>query len=402
MHTLTDAELVAAVLSGDKTAFGQLMDRYSEMVRRVSYQRTGDPELAHDLTQETLLQAFLSLDQLREGRYFKSWLYGIAVNVCRMYWRSQRIDWLSLDALVGGRYREPEAHGPSPEEIIEHLELRTMVARVVEQLSPAMREAVMLFYYEGFSLQEAAEALQISVNAMKGRLYKARQQLHTSLIDQPEIGASVRAKEKRRGLKTMIPVKIVDVIRKEKTSETGTNYAHYIIILLDEAGQRAIPIWVGEGEGLAMAIGLQQQEQPAGTPVFGVTRPMTQVFMARLLEASGATLEAVEISALKDEVFYATVKVNAGGTIQEVDARPSDALALAIRMGTPLYASAEVLEQAGIPIATGQKASGTGMRDIMQYLNEQTQAYQARTATTPVPAVNPRDESREVIEAVFA
>ncbi|MBC8171163.1 MAG: RNA polymerase sigma factor, partial [Anaerolineae bacterium] len=112
MNLFTDEALVAAAQAGDKAAFGQLIERYREMVLRVAYQRTGDPDLTHDLAQETLLQAFLSLTSLREGRYFKSWLYGIAVNVCRMYFRSQRGDLLSLEALAGGRYREPAAHGP--------------------------------------------------------------------------------------------------------------------------------------------------------------------------------------------------------------------------------------------------------------------------------------------------
>src|SRR5690242_14623207 len=109
LELMPELALVDAARTGDKTAFGVLMDHYRDMVQRIMLSRVDDREIAYDLTQETLLQAYLSLDHLRDGRYFKSWLYGIAVNVCRSYFRTNRTSLLSFEALTGGTYREPAA-----------------------------------------------------------------------------------------------------------------------------------------------------------------------------------------------------------------------------------------------------------------------------------------------------
>ncbi|HEX2619001.1 MAG TPA: RNA polymerase sigma factor, partial [Phototrophicaceae bacterium] len=148
--------LVRAAQAGDKSSFGVLMDHYQGMIHRVMLTRIDDPETAHDLTQETLLQAYLSLDHLRDPRYFKSWLYGIALNVCHSYLRSHRTNLVSLEALTGGMYHEPANGDPTPEDIVERIELRKLMSQAVDRLTPAAREAVFLFYYEGFSLQEAS------------------------------------------------------------------------------------------------------------------------------------------------------------------------------------------------------------------------------------------------------
>jgi bifunctional DNase/RNase len=132
--------------------------------------------------------------------------------------------------------------------------------------------------------------------------------------------------------------------------------------------------------------------------------------MSRLLEAAGATLESVQISALKDQVFYATVRVRNGAENREVDARPSDALALASRLGTPLYVSEDVLEQAGITIPAGKAARGTGMHEILDFFKQQipTQPVQIASPSETPPAkqdeiaLKQRQMSEAVIEAAFA
>ena len=78
-------------------------------------------------------------------------------------------------------------------------------------------------------------------------------------------------------------------------------------------------------------------------------RPLTYELMARLLEAAGGRVERVAVSRLQDKVFYATLGVQAGGRTTEVDARPSDALNLALRLGIPIFVEAAVLAEAGVP-----------------------------------------------------
>lgn len=391
---------VLAAQQGDKAAFGLLIEQYRDLVLRLVYQRVRDADLAHDLTQETLLQAYLSLDSLRDPRYFKSWLCGIALNLCRAYFRGQRFNPLSLEALTGGLYREPAAYGPAPEEIAERLELRALILRAVTGLSPAVRDAVLLFYYEDFSLKEAAATLGISVTAMKGRLHKARQQLQHSLL--PVVQSTTERYSQQRNT-PMIPVHIVDVLRKEAQNEAGEaageKVTHLIVLLFDETGRRVLPIWIGEAEGLAIAMGLNN---------FSTPRPMTQEFMTRLLGAAGAELTRVTISALENDVYYATVQVKAGAGVREVDARPSDALALAVRTGTPIYVSEAVLDKTGFTIPAGQAPTGAGIRQIIDQFNallESQKLYVAGAhdqASAAEITARHRRMSEEVIESAFA
>src|SRR5439155_8050616 len=92
-------------------------------------------------------------------------------------------------------------------------------------------------------------------------------------------------------------------------------------------------------------------------------------------QAAGAIVESVEISAIKDDTYYATVRIRAGNKSSEIDARPSDALALAVLLGTPVYVSAEVMEQWGIAVPEGQVPTGKGMADTLAHLEIQKEVW---------------------------
>lgn len=368
MDSWTDSKLVAAARAGDKAAFGLLIERYEAMVRKLVLRMVEDTDMAHDLAQEALLQAFLSLESLRLDSSFKSWLYGLTLNVCRMHLRSQRSNVYSLDVLVGGVYREPLDHCPTPEEIAERLELRRIVMNAVKALPPINRSAVLLCYYEDFSLRDAAAVLGISVTALKGRLHKARRQLETYLLSvDPSIAIE-------RGAINMISVKIADVTTNVSVRDSGEHVTANQVILFDEAGRRAIVIWIGNAEASAIAFGL-------GGYDFG--RPMTPLFTSRLLQAAGATLEWIQISALKDDVYYATVRVRMGNKTQDVDARPSDALAVAAYLSTPIFVSEDVLEKAGRPIPAGTVPTGKGIKDIIAFVEADKQKHTVWAESKP-------------------
>jgi DNA-directed RNA polymerase specialized sigma24 family protein len=95
---LSDQELVSATLGGDKRAFGTLADRYNQRAYRVALRMVGDADLAREMVQETLLQAYLGLSTLREPVYFGAWLLRIVQNVCHLHLRSHSrlrhaVDW---------------------------------------------------------------------------------------------------------------------------------------------------------------------------------------------------------------------------------------------------------------------------------------------------------------------
>ncbi len=119
-----------------------------------------------------------------------------------------------------------------------------------------------------------------------------------------------------------------------------------IVLLRETDGQRFLPIWIGAMEATAIAFAQQGVEPP---------RPLTHDLMAEMVTALGRTLEAVRITDLQDGVFYAVLVFDDG---TEVSARPSDALALALRTDSPVFAAAAVLEQAGIEISDDDAESG--------------------------------------------
>ena len=111
-----------------------------------------------------------------------------------------------------------------------------------------------------------------------------------------------------------------------------------IVLLRESGGVRYLPIWVGAVEATAIAFAQQGVVPP---------RPLTHDLMKDALEATGAALTQIQITALQDGVFFA-VLVFASGV--EVSARPSDAIALALRAGVPIYSAEEVLDEAGIEL----------------------------------------------------
>lgn len=179
----SDSELVAQARQGDKQAFGELVQRHRRVAARLAV-RLVEEECARDLVQEGVLQAYLSLDRLRDGEVFGSWLCGIVLNLCRSYRRGRKAESRSREDLAGGVFREgvmwlrPE---PTAEEQVEAQELHQRVLRAIGELSPGIRQAVWLFYFEQLSVRELAILLGCSTGAVKSRLFKARGELREKL-----------------------------------------------------------------------------------------------------------------------------------------------------------------------------------------------------------------------------
>ncbi len=337
MEQSTDSELVALAHIGNKHAFGQLIERYTSMVKRIVMGKIAQQEIAQELVQETFLHAYLSLNHLRDDSRFKSWLYGIALNVCRNYLREQRTAVLSLEDMMGGmHYTAFDVFDMmlDPQTLVEERELQRFVFDAVQSLSSKDREVTLLFYYEDLGVREIATTLDISIVAVKGRLHRARNQLRellSALYTQASVDASYAKKQRRRAMIKMH----INSIRINQVTEQR------VVILQDEPGRNALVIWVGQAEAFVLAAGLTKTPLP---------RPMTAQLMVNLLQATGTHVEEVRIEALKDEIYYATVKVRNGDNTQEIDARPSDALTLAVLMNAPIYATEQVLQQVGIVI----------------------------------------------------
>lgn len=112
-----------------------------------------------------------------------------------------------------------------------------------------------------------------------------------------------------------------------------------VVILKEKEADRYLPIWIGPAE--AEAIALRLQEVP-------VARPLTHDLLNSVIGALGATVRLVVVNDLNNDTFYARILLDVNGKSVEIDSRPSDALALAVRVAVPIYADESVLQKAGV------------------------------------------------------
>jgi bifunctional DNase/RNase len=114
---------------------------------------------------------------------------------------------------------------------------------------------------------------------------------------------------------------------------------HRVVILKDVDSDRYLPIWIGPCEAEAITVTLQEVEVP---------RPLTHDLLKNVIAKMGGTVERIIVSELRDEVFYAHIVMEADGKHLEIDSRPSDALALAVRLHVPVYIEEAVMEKAAV------------------------------------------------------
>ncbi len=134
-----------------------------------------------------------------------------------------------------------------------------------------------------------------------------------------------------------------------------------VVILKEKTADRYLPIWIGPAEADAIAVKLQG---------VGVPRPLTHDLLSSVIDALGASVRSITVSDLKNDTFYAKITLNVDGRQMEIDSRPSDALALAVRVEAPVYVDESVLDKAGIlldkdtgkPLSTGNDGLDVGKK----------------------------------------
>ena len=326
--TVPDSEqaaLVRAARQGSRAALAALVARHRPMLLAVCRGALGDAGLAEDAAQEAVLLAMTSLDRLRLAERFGSWLAGIGLNVCRR-WRRER-SWTSWswEALQGGSASDRPLPGPGPAELAEAAEDARMVRAAVAALPPGQRAAVTLHYLAGLSQAETAALAGTSVGAVKVRLHKARARLREQL------GPWWKEAHVPQETTGWVEVRVEDV----RWAPAGDELPEQHVVMLAEVdGDRRLPIWVGPFEGTALAMSLQGAELP---------RPDPYRLAAGLLAAAGTTMREARVVRLAEGTFYAEVVL--GGAEERVDARPSDALNLALLLGVPIRLDPAIFDQ---------------------------------------------------------
>jgi RNA polymerase sigma-70 factor, ECF subfamily len=298
-RTQTDGELVAAVLAGDRRAFGALVDRHVGRATALARRLLGSRAETEDVVQEATLQAYLGLRELREPERFGAWFSAIAANLARMRLRETRGRLVPLDGIDGTF---------ASDDPLETRERLRAIHEALAKLSSPEREAVLLHYVGGLTTPEIAFRADEQVGTVRVRLHRARRRLQLHLA-----ALAPTTREER----SMIEVEVRDVVVRS--------------------------------------------------------------LMARLLEAMGGHVKRVVVSSLRDTTFYAAVHV-ADGTTQELDARPSDGINLAVRVGAPIFVDEEVLESAGFG-ATDEAALDRELNERCAKHGEEPPAGEWRSLT---------------------
>jgi RNA polymerase sigma-70 factor (ECF subfamily) len=187
---LTDEELVGAFQAGDAAAFEELVARWDRRIHAAIYRIVGADNDARDLCQEAFLKAYRGLGTFKREARFSSWLYQIALNVCRDRIRRRRGKTsVSLDEIEDARDGGLRAVTPSPLDLVEARDVRHLVEDAMATLRAEEREVVILKEYQELTFPEIAEVLDVPLSTVKTRLYRGLAQLRHELEGQGIRGA---------------------------------------------------------------------------------------------------------------------------------------------------------------------------------------------------------------------
>ncbi len=186
----SDEDLVLAVQSGDANSLGVLVARWEQPLFRFAFRLLRRTEDARDVCQETFLRILTKSERFRTGARFSTWMYQIALNLCRDHLRRRtRWKFLALDAnepaaerRAGSRGEDPGAADPSA--ALELDERRRVIRRALQAISSEQREVLVLTEFEGLKFKEIAEILGCPESTVKSRMYYGLTALKSELSRQ--------------------------------------------------------------------------------------------------------------------------------------------------------------------------------------------------------------------------
>jgi len=326
----TDASLIRACLAGEIEAFGELVERYRNAVYGLCYARVGDFEQARDLAQDSFVSAYRALGQLREPERFPAWLRTIADNICKAALRRRQSPEESLE----------EKALPAAGDVAEEVSVRLAVQAALRSLPEDNRLVVSLFYVNGYTCDEIGEFLSVPASTVKGRLRAGRARLRRRLA--PLVPELFREK-------ALPPEFGGEVMQRIGKVELRRQHSAPVVVLSTEAGLE-LPIWIGETEATALWLELGEKTTP---------RPMTYDVFLEALSAFGVSVERVEVAEIRDTTYIASVALRRGGETKTLDARPSDAINIALRAKAPIFVSDSLAS-----IVDGHPAMTAGMAEF--------------------------------------
>jgi RNA polymerase sigma-70 factor (ECF subfamily) len=185
---VTDQEAfwIEKALQGNDEAFGNLVEKYQKPVFSLCYRMLGNSNDAEDAAQEGFIRAYRYLKKYDPNRSFATWLLSIASHYCIDRMRKRRLSTVSTDVLPAEIVQDKNA--PIPEREFRTKEKEDLIQNLMKDLKPIDRAAVILRYWHEYSEQEIAESLDLTVSAVKSRLYRSRRALAEAWLSSAEAG----------------------------------------------------------------------------------------------------------------------------------------------------------------------------------------------------------------------
>jgi RNA polymerase sigma-70 factor, ECF subfamily len=197
--TVTDEMVwINQARSGNDEGFTHLVETYQKPVYNLCYRMLGEAEAAEDAAQETFLKAYQNLARYDVERSFATWLLSIAAHHCIDRLRRKKFSSFSIDEDEEGQTEIPDAFAPDPETEAVRKQTRERLQDCLQSLEPTDRAAVVMRYWQDCSEVEIAQALKLTVPAVKSRLHRARRAL-ADLWDENEKTVRMRHERKPYG-----------------------------------------------------------------------------------------------------------------------------------------------------------------------------------------------------------
>jgi RNA polymerase sigma-70 factor (ECF subfamily) len=171
--------LAGRLRAGDHAAAGEFVDMYNEQIFLFMRRLGHDRQVSEDLTQESFLQAWQHISQLRNGKALNGWLYRIASNVSKLYWRKHK--GREMASIEGADIDVPES-SEAGRDIVEHYEQLGRLKNAVACLPGKLRQTVVLHYMQHLTIAEAAEAAGVREGTFKSRLNRALETLRKQVL----------------------------------------------------------------------------------------------------------------------------------------------------------------------------------------------------------------------------
>ncbi len=184
---VADTELVRRAIAGREESFEELVRRYQRPIAAYVYRMVGDYDHALDLTQDVFIRVYGALERYRSEYKFSTWIYRIAHNAAIDHLRRAgtiRIEDFQAQNENGETYEKPlESVAPTPEQLSERAERRAEIESVVQQLSPAYKELIVLRHALDMSYDEIAEVTGLPLGTVKNRIFRAREMMRAQLVE---------------------------------------------------------------------------------------------------------------------------------------------------------------------------------------------------------------------------